>query len=431
MMKNLRKAAAALLVVLPALYLCSPAGRSESRLVRAAVDTSSAAAKAARQERPAKGGAMSAGEKQVRDVYARLMRYQSASVDEWLADTGRAGAPEDYLTYELRDIRVGAVADILSRPLSEMVTPRGHVMLSLRQVHLGAKGATPHAYYEARWTDAPHGKERPNAAVRDVPGAAAFDRYASYRVSVSYQGRQVSYRALMLYRQSGGARVEILDNFTADMNTVYADVSPRVRSPWHKYVRSSLYLAVAQRIEEARRAGKPPVPADAPIGYLPGDDVSGDTPQAQAALMSTTYDPCSTANCSCSSPLSDGEWNDLKGSFPNLVRAQTCKLAPATGTYNCMAWTLDDTSRWWWFEADANGDQKLSISEVNAFYSSKGKSNIAYYGPSTADIVHVAKKSGGNGSDCNATSKLGSHIRMAHDLGQLAGGFYSNIVGGN
>lgn len=141
---------------------------------------------------------------------------------------------------------------------------------------------------------------------------------------------------------------------------------------------------------------------------------------------------CNIIACLCAgTPLTNAEWNTMPPDFPNLQRCQVRKQAAATSTYNCLAWTIDDTSRWWWVEADGNGDGKVSVSEMSAFYTSKGKSNIAYYGPSTADVVHVAKKAGGGGPDCLASSKLGQDIRMAHDLQQLEGGIYSNIVGGN
>lgn len=141
---------------------------------------------------------------------------------------------------------------------------------------------------------------------------------------------------------------------------------------------------------------------------------------------------CEILDCLCvGTPLTDAEWNSLLADFPNLQRCQARKQAAATGTYNCLAWTIDDTSRWWWVEADGNGDGKISVSEMSAFYTSKGKSNIAYYGPNTSDVVHVAKKAGGGGPGCLASSKLGMDIRMAHNLQQLEGGFYSNIVGGN
>jgi hypothetical protein len=145
------------------------------------------------------------------------------------------------------------------------------------------------------------------------------------------------------------------------------------------------------------------------------------------------YDSVHTPGCTCPTPLSDTEWADYSSSsaFPSLVRTQTCKLAPASDSYNCMAWTLGDTGHWVWDEADANGDGKLSVSEVSAFYASRRKHNIAYYGTSTAEVLHVARKGGGEGTDCPASSKLGHGIRMAHTLAQLEGGAYSNIVGGN
>ena len=44
---------------------------------------------------------------------------------------------------------------------------------------------------------------------------------------------------------------------------------------------------------------------------------------------------------------------------------------------------------------------------------------------------HVALKAGGPGADCRASSKRGANIRMSHDLHELEGGFYGNIIGGN
>jgi hypothetical protein len=145
-------------------------------------------------------------------------------------------------------------------------------------------------------------------------------------------------------------------------------------------------------------------------------------------LGSTTAD----CNCLCSTPLSSSEWNNLSSKFPNLVRCRTCKIGPATVVYNCLAWTVDDTTHWLWDVADTDDNDKVSVSELNAFYAARGKSNIWYYGFSVNDVQHVAKKAGGNGPDCICTSKLGPNIRMAHGKAALEGGSeYGNIVGGN
>ena len=68
--------------------------------------------------------------------------------------------------------------------------------------------------------------------------------------------------------------------------------------------------------------------------------------------------------------------------------------------------------------------------ELNQFYASHNKTNIAYYGPSAFNVGHVARKGDGNGDDCKASSKLGRMMRLGHDLNQLEGGAYRNIVGG-
>ena len=107
---------------------------------------------------------------------------------------------------------------------------------------------------------------------------------------VRLQGKQRDYQALILYRSRSGeqwvtyeteqermvglSQVEILDNITSEINTVLKDESPRVRSPWNKYINTSLYTAVTRTIAQAKKAGSPLIPSNAPIGYLPGDDVT-------------------------------------------------------------------------------------------------------------------------------------------------------------
>ncbi len=121
---------------------------------------------------------------------------------------------------------------------------------------------------------------------------------------------------------------------------------------------------------------------------------------------------------------------DTEG-FPNLARCQVCKLGPATTAYNCVGYTIGDTTHWIWSVIDTNTNGMISVSELNAYYTSQGVSNIWYYGFSTSDVQHVAKKSGGMGPDCPVSSKMGQGILMSHDKDQIQGDLYGNIVGGN
>jgi hypothetical protein len=116
-------------------------------------------------------------------------------------------------------------------------------------------------------------------------------KYTSYEVTVSLEGKRRSYRAMALHfnpgRAEGKPKTEILDNITSDMNAVLAERSPRVRSPWARYVRSNLYLAIVDSIRAKEQAGAPLTPVDAPIGYLPGDDA-----EAANSLLATAADTC-------------------------------------------------------------------------------------------------------------------------------------------
>jgi len=121
---------------------------------------------------------------------------------------------------------------------------------------------------------------------------ASVEKYTSYEVTVHLAGKERTYKALVLYFNQNVARrkedegpnpettranqpsAEVLDNVISEMNAVLNDESPQVRSPWNKYVNTSLYSAVVRTIKASQAAGQPLRPANAPIGYLPGDDVT-------------------------------------------------------------------------------------------------------------------------------------------------------------
>jgi len=288
-MKNVRRVLASLILALLLVSSWSASTRSKNAADTSNEQRGQTGAQAARatsttglaqKDLLPQPQAMNAEEKLVRDVYARLMRYQSAAIDETAAKTGIPAATTDFLTYQLRNIHWGPISELEQLPLSEIVTPRGGDVVELKPVHLSQVGGPPHAYYEASWAVVPLS----NSTDKSVPSPsrfANFNRYTSYEVRVQLNGKQRIYRALAVYRLDDAARaasqrpaqIEILDNITVDMNGVYREESPRVRAPWITYVKTGLYRAIAKEINEARAAGKPLRPDDAAIGYLPGDDV--------------------------------------------------------------------------------------------------------------------------------------------------------------
>ena len=86
-MNNVRKVSASLIVALLLISLWSAAGRSQDQRDRGRARDNRAAT--TQKDVQAKPEAMNADEKIVRDVYARLMRYQSASRDVLDARDGK------------------------------------------------------------------------------------------------------------------------------------------------------------------------------------------------------------------------------------------------------------------------------------------------------------------------------------------------------
>ena len=132
----------------------------------------------------------------------------------------------------------------------------------------------------------------------------------------------------------------------------------------------------------------------------------------------------------------------LRPHFPRLVDDDWCVIGPATDTYNCIAWSVGDTSQWIWNQVDGYGDNDgtVSISDFDAFYQAaeglipsdhpSSNTRVALFAKGT-DPTHAARMNPASAS-CGAvpfTSKLGKYLRVSHDLYQLEGGpTYGDVV---
>src|SRR5215216_3783879 len=119
-MKNVRRVLASLILALLLVSSWSASTRSKNAADRSNEQRGQRRAPAARatttalaqKDLLAQPQVMNAEEKLVRDVYARLMRYQSAAIDEKAAKTGVLAATTDFLTYQLRNIHWGPISEI-------------------------------------------------------------------------------------------------------------------------------------------------------------------------------------------------------------------------------------------------------------------------------------------------------------------------------
>lgn len=380
MMKNLRRVTGSL--VIPALLVTMwwSAGKSQDELSKpgskpaAAVTASRADSKAGRQ--------MPSEEKLVRDAYARLMRYQSAAVDELSTLAGKTAVPDDYLTVTVRGVRSGDLANILERAAAEFIDDSRGETISLNPVHLGDKEGATHAYYEAAWS-APAKSEKSRGLIEDLPGIANFERYVSYVVRIQFQGRTTSYRALAFTQRNESKRPAALffDNAVVGMNELYEDESARVQSPWSKYVKSSLFQAVRRTINATREAGGQLIPPGSPIGYLPGDGVSPNDQDARTMAMNvvcpdliilrdgnpitnTTQSAIAGERINLSVEGAGGdepelvEWTIGGNRIANFEVNGTGPTGPSTGTVTALTNLTDSSLSYYW----TNGGQQVDVS---------------------------------------------------------------------
>lgn len=171
----------------------------------------------------AQGQALSREEKLIRITYAKAMLYSKAGSIRRDADNLTAHNPQNDLRFSIWDARTGPIEEILDRPLVELVTkPSGQVIEMIPAVHT-LNGEDPRITYRARWTPVRYSsvEDWENTSIRqllEILGNAFSDigMYTSYEVTVRFEGRERTYRAMALYhnqfQSTAQSRVEFLDN---------------------------------------------------------------------------------------------------------------------------------------------------------------------------------------------------------------------------
>lgn len=119
----------------------------------------------------------------------------------------------------------------------------------------------------------------------------------------------------------------------------------------------------------------------------------------------------------------------IEGYFPNLKTWTV--VGPATGSYNCIAWSVGVTNQWIW--------PGNTVAIFDAFYASYGwsvsangnreykKRKVALYANNSDpnDCTHGSRETHDCGWD---ESKLGSLEQIMHVRSELEGGFYGNVI---
>jgi hypothetical protein len=162
--------------------------------------------------------------------------------------------------------------------------------------------------------------------------------------------------------------------------------------------------------------------------------------QQQQGHVQTVMRACKCPDIGARDP-SSGEKASLAGPFPRLVDGDWCVTSPRDSSYNCIAWSIGNTSKWIWDEVDSvYGDKNgtVSITDFDQFYSKTlGLRPVVGQTPSNPEVVlyskgntptHAAAYSPHTCAGLMFESKLGKEVRIVHSVYQMEGGsVYGNI----
>lgn len=134
--------------------------------------------------------------------------------------------------------------------------------------------------------------------------------------------------------------------------------------------------------------------------------------------------------------------HDLENLFPNLKTSPFKKTSPETPNYNCIAWALNDSSKWWWPDSYNSCFWPPTVprlESINAFIEAfgtigyeicndsereKGFQKVAIYATKEGRPKHATRQL----SNGCWTSKIGDDIDIEHELAGLIGEKYGEIV---
>ncbi|HKV33094.1 MAG TPA: hypothetical protein VJP89_02110 [Pyrinomonadaceae bacterium] len=205
-------------------------------------------------------------EKLIRETYRKLELYNAAA-QVFLKEQSHRGPRSDArLSFELTDFRSGNVQEIVSRRYAELVTlPTGEIVSLTHGSHSENESAEE-GIFAAVWERGQYASVvDPQWTISDVLNfepARYFDivDYTSYQVTVRFDGKSRTYRALALFHNtpeiSAAVGPEFWDGVVNGLNRVWQEKRPAYTSKRQAQQQAATSL---EQATDASLAGGPPV----------------------------------------------------------------------------------------------------------------------------------------------------------------------------
>jgi hypothetical protein len=208
--------------------------------------------------------AIDSAESLLTQAYGRLSLYVKAGHAYRVVQHRGIYTTSDEIRFQLQNIHTGAIEEILDKPYGHLIEkPTGYVIRIAAGQHSYDDGPQFVAY-DANWVRSNYEKSMvedwENDTVRNLLkylGARMndVDKYTAYEVRVSMDGRERSYRAMLLYhngaQSSSVPNIEFADNVVGQpiLTQAFYELRPPLRSDWSEFTRSQKYREYAASIK--------------------------------------------------------------------------------------------------------------------------------------------------------------------------------------
>jgi hypothetical protein len=205
-------------------------------------------------------------------AYARMMRYQLAAQDYENEKKGVPANPTQYMIVGINNIEYGKPSK-LHQNVNMVLNQKIAKNITLERNEISYEKDVYYLMYMAKWN-----KTSTKQYTNKMGNINKVTAYTTYDVEISYQSQKEKYIGIILYRinKNGNYDYEIIDPIIPQINNIAKENMPPVRSPWGLFISSSAYEIISEEIREKIANNEKIIPDDAPIGFLPGDDVPSD-----------------------------------------------------------------------------------------------------------------------------------------------------------
>ena len=203
------------------------------------------------------------------DVYVRMMRYQTAWQDIINRTYGDETTPDDYLTIAVRNVNVGNLKN-LSNYLKTIKQPSGAILTVNRQTRCaGTVGDECELAYEVKWAN-----ERVSGSKFNLPNIGNVDHYITYDITVEYRGMSITHGGMILHYNTKDAGFLIYDGIISQIEELVSDRLPLMVESRRK-IRAFSGTPRREVVKElpAAKVWSTTPAEEGVIGWLPSDEL--------------------------------------------------------------------------------------------------------------------------------------------------------------